>query len=603
MTEKKTSLKTLLRDVCYCLQISWRASPSYTLLQLFACILSPACSVGSAYAVKCAVDVLTGDYPTQAPKKAIILALCFTGAMMILNTVFKQAVSYTQGLHAELVSKTVISDMMDKAMTADLELFDSPAFYDKLNLVRRDSTALVRILWSAIDSISSLITLVGTFLIIASMSLPIALVMLVLAIPSGFASYKYTKSLFYLEVKQMTDGRKRDYMTAVATVREFAQDVRLFGIAGYIKSRYDTLWSKIFFEKKQVLRKRTVSTTLFMLLPDIAVLVIYGLICGNVLQGKNTVGDFTYYSSVLSQFLSYTLSLIYALITVYENRLKIQNVRSFREIPQRIEDGSLTLSSVGSIEFQDVCFTYPGTEREVLSHVSFRIEKGEHVAVVGLNGAGKTTLIKLLLRFYDPTEGSIRINGEDIRSFTLRSLRDNFSAYLQSAINYGFSLRDNVMLSDLSRKGTDTDVEEALGRSGADGILRKGKGLDAYLSRAYDDSGMELSGGESQKIALARMFFRRCTALILDEPSSSLDPESESKLFRELITASAGKTTLFTSHRLSNITLAQRVIVMENGSVVETGTEKQLLKQNGRYAELYRYQADKFRGDCKEEKS
>ena len=603
MEKKYSSLKMLLRDIQYCLRISWKASPRYTLLQLFASILTPACSVGSAYAIKCAVDVLTGDYPVSHPGSAILLALCFTGLTMVLTTVLRQAVSYTQGLHTDLVNKTVVSDMMEKAMSADLELYDSPAFYDKLNLVRRDSTALVRILWYAIDTVSSLVTLAGTFVIIASMNLVIALVVLVLAVPSGLASYKYTKSLFYLEVKQMTDCRKRDYMSMVASVREYAQDVRLFGIAGYIKARYNTLWSKIYFEKKQVLRKRTVTTTLFLLLPDIALLIIYGLICENVLEGKNTVGDFTYYSSVISQFLTYTLSLINALITVYENRLKIQNVSSFREIPQRIADGSLTLSHVGIIEFRDICFTYPGTDREVLSHVSFRMESGERVAVVGLNGAGKTTLIKLLLRFYDPTSGAILINGEDIRNFTLRSLRDNFSAYLQSAANYGFSLRDNVMLSDLSRNGTDDDVAVAMHRSGASGILSKGKGLDSYLSRAYDDSGLELSGGESQKIALARMFFRRCTALILDEPSSSLDPESESELFRELITASTGKTTLFTSHRLTNITLAQRVVVIENGRVIEEGTEKQLLQQNGRYAELYRYQAEKFRADRMEEEA
>jgi len=215
--------------------------------------------------------------------------------------------------------------------------------------------------------------------------------------------------------------------------------------------------------------------------------------------------------------------------------------------------------------------------------------------IVGLNGSGKSTLIKLLLRFYNVDSGEIRINGQNIQNYELVSLRSAFSVYFQDMKNYSFSLRENMRISDLEQIIDDDAILNALQSSDAGELMESlPNGLDTYLSRAFHNEGVELSGGQNQKLALSRAFYRRHSALILDEPSSNLDPEAESRVFEALNQLCSGKTTLFTSHRLSNVVLADRIVVIENGMIIEQGTQERLLQKGGRYAELFRYQQEKY---------
>lgn len=285
-------------------------------------------------------------------------------------------------------------------------------------------------------------------------------------------------------------------------------------------------------------------------------------------------------------------------INIYGDKLRINNIRNFDKFKEELKSTkNLTLRGDVSVEFKNVSFSYPNTEQLILDNINFKISKREKVCIVGINGAGKTTIMKLMLRFYDVSSGEILINDINIKEYDIKELRRAFNVYFQDLSNYSFTLKENIIISDVnnSQKG-DKDIYEALEHSHAIEMVKFfPKKLEQYITKSFDENGIELSGGQYQKIALARMFYRDSNIVLLDEPSASLDPEAEYELFLYLEQYCKGKTTIFTSHRLSNIHLADKIILIENGKVIEYGTHEELIDQNNRYAQLYRYQAERFK--------
>ena len=261
---------------------------------------------------------------------------------------------------------------------------------------------------------------------------------------------------------------------------------------------------------------------------------------------------------------------------IYDNRLKIENIKALDTFVNRVADtGALNLVRVDTIDFKNVSFTYPSATAPALDGVSFLLRKEEKVALVGLNGSGKSTMIKLLLRVYDQDTGTIHINGHGIKEYKLSELHANFSVYFQEMCNYSFTLRENLTFADDGQEDDAATIEAALLEAYCGDMINESpKELDAGLPRFFDPEGIELSGGQHQKLALARTFYRRHTALVLDEPSSNLDPMAEHHIFESLRTFTDDKMTIFTSHRLSNVALADRIIVLESGRVIEDGTQR-----------------------------
>jgi ABC-type multidrug transport system fused ATPase/permease subunit len=289
--------------------------------------------------------------------------------------------------------------------------------------------------------------------------------------------------------------------------------------------------------------------------------------------------------------------IIFSISNISENKIRIKDFREFNQWKSDVEDtGDLELQTIDSIHFCNVSFTYPGNENPTIKNMSFEIDARERVALVGINGAGKSTIVKLLLKFYDVTEGSILINGIDIKRFTQASLRRFFSVMFQDYANYAFTLRENIAISDIKSPSTADKVIEACKKSGVDEIYKDWeKGLNSYIYKEFEMDGKELSGGENQKVALGRTFYRDAEIIILDEPSSSLDPESEYKLFNKMIELCKDKGVILISHRLSNVILAEKILVIEDGKLIEQGTHSELINKNGRYASLFRYQAERYK--------
>ena len=401
-------------------------------------------------------------------------------------------------------------------------------------------------------------------------------------------------------MQQTNNERKKNYIYSVGSSKEYAQEIRCWNLGEFLKQRYTHLWKIALQTRKSLSFRQASAVFLLSLLPEFAIFLISVHIVKQVLNQQLTVGDCTFYSGVMSQVLSSTMILIESMITVYNNKLRIDNISAFEQnYIQTIVSGSRSIERIESIEFVNVGFVYPGTTIQVLENVNFSIKCGETVALVGKNGSGKSTIIKLLFRLYDATEGKVLINGVDIREYKLAELRRCYGIYFQNGSNFAFTLLENIILNNEKRENTIRQVRTLLRECDAEDIMSACYGdMDTYLSRNFSAEGIELSAGQHQKVAIVRALYANSSCLVLDEPSSSLDPEAEFKIFENLKERTIGKITLLTSHRLTNVHLADWIMVLEYGHIIEQGTRQELLqKEDSRFSELYQYQAKKYTTD------
>lgn len=589
-------LSSFFSTVAYCLALSWKASKYYTIVRIVSQVMTPVLTIVAAFVGKYLLDLLAGGWLVEDAGKMLLLLFACLLAISLLRATSQKIQQYCQSMHDDVVRGRLSLIMMNRSLSADLEYFDNPDYHDKLMAATRDSVAIANLLWNALSCISASVSFLGAFLVLCRANVLYGILMMAAAFPSSIAAAKYTKSLYHLSIAQINGERQKSYYQSIAVDKGYAQDVRLFNAGERLIDRYTRLWKELFNNRREMTRRRTVLTCFLDCLPEAVVVLIGVNIAFGVLGGRATVGDYSLYTGLLGQLWSAITLLTHSTMQIYDNQLKISNIKTLERFHNRIADnGTKRLDRVDTIEFEHVCFTYPDAKVRALDDLSFFLRREEKVALVGLNGSGKSTLIKLLLRLYDPDSGVIRINGADIKEYRLSELRANFSVYFQDMRNYCFSLRDNLTIADEGQENVEVAAAAALNSSCCEDILtRAGRGLDTNLTRFFAADGIELSGGQHQKLALARALYRRHTALILDEPSSNLDPKAEHEIFQSLQALVQGKMTIFTSHRLSNVFLADRIIVLEKGRIVEDGTQEELLKNKQRYAELFRYQQEKY---------
>ena len=599
---KNKNISQFFQMIDDCLKLSWRTSPVYTIIRFFGLMLVPLISVATTYISKYILNLLAGEWTVEKPMIICILLLLAIFTAGVLNAGLNKLVEYVQKMHEDKLNARMTMDIMDSALSVDLASFDDAAYYDKLQMAGSDIYAVSGILWNVLTFFSYSISFVSVFVLICTSNILFALLITIASVPSAVVGTLYTKALYDFSVEKMNQERQKGYYHGLAASKEYAQDIRLYRIGSLLKQRYERIWRTLFDKERKLVKKRTVWTVICQCLPEVSAFGISIYIVSQIFEGNRTIGDYSLYTGLMAQLITSVTIVISSAMQIYDNRLRIANIMGLKSFAPHIkDDGKNKLKTVTSIEFRHVSFKYPKTEKNVLKDVSFKIEKDEKVAFVGLNGSGKSTLIKLILRLYEADEGEILINGLNIGTYTLDSLRSNFSVYFQEMLNYCFSLRDNVILGDLNRQEDDTIIESYIRRSCGDDILNKaGHGLDTQVMRILDEAGMEMSGGQHQKLALARTFYRRHSVLVLDEPSSSLDPKAEHDIFEMLENETKGYMTIFTSHRLLNTYLADRIIVLEAGEIIEEGTQKELLKNNERFAQLFKYQQEKFHVNTEE---
>lgn len=589
---------SFIQALGYCLHISWASSKVLTVVRIISNMLTPMVAILLAFVTKATLNVLVSG---QNSKRILCnLIICYT-LINVFSKIIDKVKTYTMGIHNDLILNYTKIEIGKKAIAADMAFFDQAQFYDAFANAETDSISIVNAIWSFFDAVSSMITVLSAFLIITNFNIGFAIILLLLIIPIAYNEQNYMKKIYVWQREHVGDERKMNYLFEVLINRDFAADIRIYNSGKFFLNRHQFIWKNWFRCRRKMIKKRTIVSAILSLLPEIAMGIMIFCVGVLVIKGEKTLGDYSLFMDMLLQLNAGLFELVVHITDINENRIQINNYREFLSFKNLIQDvNGETIGDEIEIEFKNVTFIYPETEKKVLDHVSFKIKKNERVALVGINGSGKSTIIKLLLRFYDATEGEILINGRNIKNYSLESLRKNYSVMFQQYVVYALTVEENVAISEIEHSNREK-VYEALEKSGArDMIESLPHGVDTFLFREFDENGVELSGGQKQKIPLARAFYRDSPAVILDEPSASLDPEAEYRIFRSLEKLCVDKTVILTSHRLANIVMVDKIILIENGNILEEGTHKQLMSRGGRYAQLFNYQAGKYKEESKD---
>ena len=508
-----------------------------------------------------------------------------------------------QQLLQELVSNRTQLLILEKSNTLDLAFFENAEFYDKLRNATDQSTYQpVTMISQTFGLVQTLVTLFSMIFLLLQLAWWLAIIALIVPIPSFIASSRYGWRGYQLMRRQSPERRLMAYFNRLMTTDQYNKEIKLFDLGNYFIERFRNLAVKFYEEKKSVLLRRYLIGFLWTSITVIANAGIYLYVALQAVIGRITLGGLTLYTQTAIQVGQNFQSFLNGVSSTYENNLYVNTLFEFLEYepklvsPENPQPIEAEADKKGlDIEFRDVSFTYPDKEVPALRKVSFTIGAGEAVALVGSNGAGKTTIVKLLTRLYDPDEGEILIGGRNIKEYDLKELREHVGVIFQDYVTYYMTARENIGVGRITDIENQSLVVSAAQKSGANAVIeRLNEGYDTMLGRWFE-KGAQLSGGEWQKVALARAFMRDAGILILDEPTSSLDAQAEYDVFAKFRILTKGKTALFISHRFSTVRLADRILVLEHGNILESGSHRQLIELDGRYAELFNLQAEAYR--------
>ncbi|MBR7142061.1 MAG: ABC transporter ATP-binding protein [Clostridia bacterium] len=603
--------KDTWRRLAYIYKLVWETKPWILLMMTFMAVFNGLQGVISAYIAKLLLDGLA------SAAAGTLASFWELGGLLILQIGFQFLVIFFNSLHRmvnhianQLLVNTIKLKIMNKAKTVDLANFDLPEFYSRLENANREASARpLEVLSASFNMVSLIISLVGFIAILNVVSPWATLAVILTAIPSAVITYKYRGKMFRYIRRRSKERRKMEYFSNLLVNKDLVKEIKLFDLADLFIGRYVTVFKEYYRGLRQLIVREGVWGMVLALLNSVTSGSVFLYIAKKVFDGRFTVGDYSLYSNALFSISNNVSSLITTSAGIYEGTLYIDNMLAFMEEPTRIvsvlEEPRPVIRHVGhTIEFCDVSFKYPNSSKYVLRHIDLRLEAGETVVLVGLNGAGKTTLLKLLTRLYDPTEGTILFDGHDIREYKPEDLYEVFGIIFQDFGKYAFTVGENIAFGQHSRSDDSRAVEKAAEQSAADEFISGLKqGYETPLMRTFEETGTELSIGQWQKIAVARAFFRDSDIMILDEPTASLDPMAEQEIFNQFEHLSRDKLTIFVSHRLSSATLASKIVVLEEGQVVELGDHHTLMAKNGKYAELFNTQARRYLETTREEEN
>ena len=534
---------------------------------------------------------------------AVMFLLVFFFAYKILNQVITRLNTAVTRIAGEKVVRHVKLQIMNKAKEIDIASFDLPEFYEKLENANREAGMRpISVLSSTFDAISKIISLISYVIVLVTAPDMwwMAIVMIIISVPTAVISFTYRRKNFLYLRRHSKERRQMNYYSDIMVNKDMVKEIRMFDLGDRFTERFDKVFDGYYDGMRRLIVKESVLQISVTVISSVANLLFFGLIAYQVFTGRIQIGDYSLYTGAITSIASTVASLITVSASVYEGTLFVDNLISFMnvsptivpavKIPERVAYGQ-----PHTIEFINVSFAYPGTDRYVLKNINLTLRPGETAVLVGLNGAGKTTFIKLLTRLYDPTEGKILLDGKDLKEYDVKDLYGMFGIIFQDFGKYAVNVSENIQYGDINEEYDESQIRQAAAHANAEDFISKlPGGYDTPLMRYFEPNGIELSIGQWQKLAIARAFYSKSDILILDEPTASLDPIAEQEIFNQFDELRRDKTTIFVSHRLSSATVATKIIVLEYGELIEEGTHRELMEKQGRYYELFSTQARRY---------
>ena len=593
------------------LRLIWQTSPALTLTDLACRLVRAGLPVATLYVGKLIIDQvvkLAGAghaYPTlmewlgSGVLDGLLALLAVELGLAILSDLLGRVVSLVDGLLSERFANATSVRLMEHAATLDLEDFEDSELQDKLDRARRQTMGRSALMGQVFGQAQDLVT-IATFAAGLTLYAPALIVLLVLAlVPAFLGEAHFNAQSYSLNYAWTPERRELDYVRQTGASVETAKEVKIFGLNAFLIGRYRELAEKFYEAGRILATRRALWGGLLTAIGTVGYYIAYGLIAWRTLRGDFTIGDLTFLSGSFRRLRNLLEGILIGFSQMAGQALYLDDLFSFFEItPEIVSPPNPRLIPNPlreGVRFEDVGFRYPGAERFAVRHLSFTLRAGEVLALVGENGAGKTTLVKLLARLYDPDEGRIMLDGHDLKEYDLKGLRSNVGVIFQDFVRYHLTAAENIAVGRIEARADRARIEAAATAAMADEVIRRlPNGYDQIIGKRFR-TGVDLSGGEWQKIAIARAYMRGAQLLILDEPTAALDARSEFEVFKRFKELSEGRTAVLISHRFSSVRMADRILVLEGGELEASGTHEELLAAGGRYAELFELQAAGYR--------
>ncbi len=584
------------------LRLVWQSSPQWTVARIVVLSLQGVLPLISLYLLKLIIDQiavsLTAANKAVAFEHALFL-LILSGCVMLVTSVFASLAELVNAAQTYRVTDHVQEILFQKSAEIDLEYYENAQYYDTLQRAQQEASFRPNQILNRIAQVlQNGISLAGILALLISLYWGLAGVLLVAALPALWVRLKFAKVQYQWQRKRTSLERRSMYLGVLLAHDQFAKEIRLFNLSGLFRRQGREVRLQLYQENFRLMARRAIANLSAESFAKVLTVAVFVFIAYETIQGRLKIGDLVLYQQALQRGESALQGVLSGLSGLYEDNLFLTNLYEFLNLKPKIADPAdpkpFPNPVQRGIEVRDVSFQYADTPRQALNGVSLKILPGETIALVGENGCGKTTLIKLLCRLYEPTQGQILIDGIDIRDFAIADLRQDISVIFQDYAKYFFSVRDNIWLGNI-QSSVDQDVEQAARRSGAHDVIEQlPKGYDTILGKLFEQ-GEELSIGQWQKVALARAFLRNSQLIILDEPTSAMDPMAEYEVFQRFRELTRDQMAVLISHRLSTVRMADRIYLMDNGHIAEAGTHAELVELNGRYARLFESQAENYR--------